>query len=187
MAIKTTNSINVYPSTFPLPDAPGYSAQVDYGILRSNVGGYPDQCRSRFSNPTLLRVTFMMTQEMYVAWSDWVDHFGTTQWVSMPLVHAYDNPGRVDPISDEIVRFSDLSMSVVGYNHVRVSCDLEIMPRDIGKALHGNVNPIVSPGLSDWIVAGSPDAPSVDWIVAGDPPTPSNPDWVNPKTPADHI
>ena len=185
MAINTAQ-INTYPASYPVPNIQ-YSATIDYGVLRSAQQGFPDQARHTQVNPTFIQASFQMPLADFKKWSEWIDNYATDQWCSMRGIDQYAGNNPTDTLDDFIVRFSNIAMSVVGYNWVSVTAQLEVIPQDIGNAEAGYDSGVVRPPdiVSDWIVAGEPYSPSADWYIAGEPSTPSI-DWVLGETPPDH-
>lgn len=186
MAIKTA-TINAYPAAYPTPNIT-YSGAIDYGVVRSEQEGFPDQVRHTQVNPTFVQATFEMPLKDFQAWSVWIDNYATVEWCSMRGIDQYAGFNPSDTLDDFIVRFSNMAMSVLGFNYVRVTAQLEILPQDIGNAEPGyDAGDVIRPPdtVSDWIIGGTPDNPSIDVYIAGAPDTPSA-DWADGQSPPDH-
>lgn len=179
-----------YPATLPKPRWTSYSANIDYGVYRADsVDGFPSQGRKYTNNPTRFSVEFLLSFAEFQSWVTFMEAQVSNRWfkIDIPTQNSDTQPA---PNSNSIVRLSSsYETKHLGANTILLYCTLELMPTDIGKEMEPNQPPPTPPSppdiTEDWIIAGTPAAPSPEWVIAGTPNAPS-PEWVLAGKPADH-
>lgn len=185
MAIITRN-VPRYPPHWPAPRRVNYSADIDYGVLRTGgLVGLPEQGRHYQSSPTTIAAEFQMSLTRYYDWQAWVSNDAMHGYCSMPVVDQYT--GQI--LAEQVVRFMPpFEMRPLGGNEIVVRCQMYVLPQDIGDGHFGighGIKPPESATHADWIIAKSPADPSPEWVLAGTPGAPS-PEWVLAETPLEH-
>lgn len=182
------DAANTYPTNLPNPTRQ-LSGTIDYGVLRSQEQGFPDQGRTNGANTTIMSLAFQLTLDEYHQFSEFMNN-NTGSWIALPVVNQYPFIlGDITPVVHDTVRLaSTITASPLGAGHMFVQAQFETLPRDIHDATAGAGGDVVDPPdatVSDWIVAKTPGGPSVDIIIAGDPASPSA-DLIDSRSPADH-
>ena len=173
---------------FPQPISVGFSAAVDTGVSRGSELGFPSQERYSGSNPTTATLEFNMSLGAFNIWSEWIHANAITKWVEMRLPYSPNEnpgPGFTPPLTNQIVRFGQYTMTPMAADYFRVVSTVQIMPNGVGIGLAGFPGGVSLPGSGDWVIAGNPGSPSTDWAIAGDPGNPSL-DYILAGVPADH-
>ena len=157
--------METYPTTLPMPDKDSYGGVIDWGLIRT---GYavpaPRQIKGYGRETNSLAMSFSMVNDDYITWLTWVNTYGYN-WFLMPVVSEY-TPVKVT--STHRVRFtSDIQYVKRGDNWITVSIGAEILQGDIEDPL------ALSTKAYDFIIGGTPAAPSADIIYCGTPAAPS--------------
>jgi len=155
-----------YPDSFQCAQITPYAIAVDMGVLRTAMeGGGSRQRRLYRTMPHAFALEFVMTVPELAAWQEWVNANAYDYFTIAKLESMY--AGKVNQIaSPHSIRFtSDLAIDNPVYGWVRVKVSAELDPRQ--DSLSG------------------PLVPSYNWVVGGTPPAPSNTAAVIAGTPAD--
>ena len=178
-----------YPAGLPDPKIAGYSGGIDYGVIRSEAQGFPDQGRTNGANSTIIQMSFGMNSSELQQWSAFMDA-NSGGWITLPVVNQYPLLSFDTPIHDDIFRMAgSYQVQPAGANYFIVTAAFEGFPRDIHDNKAGTGGDVEAPPDAtayDWIIGGTPPAPSPDWMIAGSPSSPSQ-DLNNAGAPADHI
>lgn len=170
----------IYPDNLASPQVKPYSYAVDMGLLRTPMeGGNTRQRRLYRTMPTLWALEFIMHAVDLFDWQTWADANGY-DWFQIDLQSMYSGAaGKMT--SPHLVRFTtDLQMENIMYGWIRVRVSAELSP--FQATLFG-APPAPGPAQSNWIIAGTPAAPSSDTVTAGTPGNPSS-DTITAGTPA---
>lgn len=154
-----------YPSTYPPPDAPGYSGSKSVGDNRSSVdSARPNTIREYNAAVESVAATFEMDHAQWWPWIVWVDANGF-DWFDIDLVST---ARPVDVFSTVRARVaSAVDVSKLGDNRLAAAVVLEILPA-------GAPDPAaVLPAAHDKRVAGTPGAPASDTVDSGSPASPA--------------
>ncbi len=158
-----------YPATFPLPDHPPYSGDLDAGLLRSNTpSAQASQIKIGNAFRPNLSLTFSMTNDQYLQWWTWVKEWGYN-WFIMDTVNPH---APTDITSPRRLRFSgDLSYQKRGDNWLSITVPAELYIGDID-------DPLDQVRVFNLINGGTPTVLAPDNIDAGTPANPSNADTI---------
>ena len=167
--------MNVYPSSFRLPEWSGYGYTADMGVRRTKMeGGNTRQRRAYTHAPAAFRLRFLLQWSEVRVWQAWWMS-AAYDWFQMDAVSGY----VANPITDR-----DCAMHVLRcVSNIRLSdagtpgyCYAEVVVERndaIADAAPAPVEP--PPWDGEWVIAGSPDNPAVDWIIARTPDNPAPP------------
>ena len=167
-----------YPPEFPVVSKIGFSGTVNTRVTRSTEQGFPTQERYAGSNPTTISLQFRMDLATFRYWSVWVNTNAVTKWVSimLPSPNGLTAAGSPSPLSEQVVRFGDYTMTPLGANYFQIDTMVELMPTGIGEGLPGNGSNVLAGRINNWIIGGTPPNPSFDVVNSGGPGSPSTPD-----------
>lgn len=167
----------VYPSGLPTALVQDYRVEVSYGV--SAVAFERGNSRQRKSVTTQRHVfglSFVFTVPELWTWQSWANAQGY-DWHYMDLISSYSGAARAIP---HLIRYiGDISFQTVDLEHVRVSVQAEM---DLNTLPLGDIVPSgdwiiggtpAAPSNSNSIQAGTPAAPSPDFIIAGSPGVPA--------------
>lgn len=144
----------VYPSSFRCAQITPYNVAVDMGVLRTPMeGGYQRQRRLYRVMPHAFELTFIMTVQELGAWQEWVN-VNAYDYFDMPRIESMYS-GLIGEISSlHSIRFTgNLAIDNPVYGWVRVKVTAELDP--LQAANQGPITP-----SNNWIIGGSPPAPS---------------------------
>jgi hypothetical protein len=168
-----------YPKSWPAPTIEGYGIEIDAGLIRTPMESGASRQRRRYKTiPTTFTLSFVVERKDLKAWVGWANT-SAYSWFNMDLTsHKISGTACAVPHS---VRFtSNLEMAPITEKYFRINVTAEMAP-----------DPAASvPVKNDWIVGGTPGAPSTpDWYIAGTPAAPSVDVVVSgtPAAPTAHI
>ena len=123
-----------YPADYPVVSSIGFSGSVDTGVSRSYERGFPSQERLSGSNPTTVSLQFRMTLRTFTQWAQWINAHAVTDWIqiNLPSPNGLAAKGLNPPMSAQIVRFGDYTMSPLGPSYVQVSATADLLPQGVG-------------------------------------------------------
>lgn len=158
-----------YPPGYPLPQRDPYAYSVDMGVYRTAMeSGAPRQRRRYATQPHYFNLEFIVPVADIDTWQQWINQ-NAYEFFYLPLVN-HITIGSTMCGNFCLARFtSDLAISVLTKDFLRVTVAAELQPGQ------NNTNPT----RTDWIIGGTPAAPSLDWVIGGTPSSPS-PDWTVP-------
>ena len=157
-----------YPSTLPCPQIEGYRVETDFGISRVQFEhGNVRQRRSVESEVNTFSLSLVLSIRQLWEWQSWANMYGY-EWHWMSLESHYSSFGNGVLIPHYIRYIGDISIEAIDADYVRVSfqaeSDVDTLPQGV----------VIK--TRDWIIGGTPPAPSPNWIIAR---TPSNPSTDN--------
>lgn len=164
-----------YPSTLPCPQIEGYQVNVDYGMTAVTFEhGNRRQRRGSSYEIHVFSLSLVLSIRELWLWQSWANQYAYG-WHKMNLESHYSGLAGKQLIPHTIRYISDIAIEAIDADYVRATfmAELDMTTLPEGVIITG----------SDWIIAGTPPAPSADWIIAGTPGLPST-DTITAGTPA---
>jgi hypothetical protein len=169
-----------YPSQLPcVSRIEGHSATLSSGVVRTPMeAGNTRQRRMQRVLPHQIALVFVMSQEVYGDWLAWVNAYAFDGFFALQLPGLLASRADADTVGVPVRFMSDISAELIPANRLwywrcRVSAEWLPMAADLAVLPFGDW--AVSGGaIPDWIVGGTPPAPSMpDTFTAGTATTPS--------------
>lgn len=156
----------------------GHSASADPGLVRSPLeAGATRQRRSHRTLPHRLSLVFVMAQDTYAAWLTWINANAFDNWVGLALPGIRASRAGAGTATVPVRFVSDVAAELVPAHRLwfwRCRVEAEWLP------LAGDFGPIAfGPWIvatfttADWVIAGTPAAPSPWGVFAGTPAHPN--------------
>ena len=153
----------IYPAPFPCPSRiEGHSQAMNAGLIRTPMeAGNARQRRTHRILPTRISLVFVINQPDYAAWLTWVNANAWDEWVSMKLPGLEASRLGLDTAAIAVRFMTDLQADLMPVHRLwywRVRVEAEYIPTPAQ---------LVPVPIGDWIIAGTPGAPSPDLISSG--------------------
>ncbi len=166
-----------YPSGLPNALVQDYRVEVSHGVSAvAFERGNTRQRRSVNTKRHVFGLSMIFTMPQLWEWQSWANAYGY-DWHYMDMISSYSGASGAIP---HLVRYiGDISFQTVDLEHVRVSVQAEM---DLNTLPLGDIVPSgdwiiagtpAAPSNSNSIQAGTPAAPSTDFIIAGTPGVPA--------------
>jgi hypothetical protein len=165
-----------YPTGLPSAAIDSYSVDVSYGVYRTDFEhGNTRQRRTVTEKRHEFNMSMTLTMPELWQWQAWANAYGY-DWHVMELLSPFSGFTGSVLIPHEIRYIGDISISLIGLDHVRVSVRAELNLESVP------AEPIVPSG--DWILGGTPSSPSSSNAIRGGIPSSPSTDFIISGTPA---